>query len=285
MSNVDQIAYWNGEAGRKWADKDAMMAAMLAPIARDLLAHADVRGCTRALDIGCGGGSETLMLAEHLGPRATVLGVDISTPMLAVARRRAATDAAVGSQVDFLQADAQEHDFGEHNFDLLFSRFGVMFFDDPAAAFSNIGKALVPGAKLAFCCWQRLPDNPWALIPLQAAFQHIAPPEAPPPNAPGPFAFSDPQRIHTVLEQAGLGDIAVVPHAVSMCWSNNSKLEATVLDMLNMGPVSRLLQDESEPVQQAVYQAATDAMAPWFTDGEMRLPGAVWLVTATAQGV
>ncbi|PLW83726.1 class I SAM-dependent methyltransferase [Kineobactrum sediminis] len=281
MSNEEQIAYWNGEAGRKWAAKDAMMATMLAPIARDLLAHAKVQDCSRALDVGCGGGSETLMLAEHLGPGSTVLGVDISTPMLEVARQRAAADPATGHQVEFLQADAATHSFGERNFDLLFSRFGVMFFDDPAAAFSNMRTALAPGAKLAFCCWQRLPDNPWALIPLQAALEHVAPPEPPAPNAPGPFAFADPLRVRTVLEQAGLKEIAIAPHAVNMCWSNNGNLDATVRDMLNMGPVSRLLQDESDTVRQAVYHGATQAMTPWFIDGEMRLPGAVWFITAT----
>ena len=283
MSNADQLAYWNGEAGHKWADNDAMMAHMLAPIARDLIQHANIGGARRVLDVGCGGGSETLLLAEHLGPQASVLGVDISSPLLAVARERARAAGARGKQVEFLEADASSHAFPPASFDLLFSRFGVMFFDDPTAAFANLYLALQPGAKLAFSCWQPLQENLWAMIPLKAAFQHLPAPEPPPPHAPGPFAFADADYTRSVLAGAGFSDIAITAHAITMAWGREDDLATTARDMLNMGPVSRLLQDCDPALREAVYTSAIEAMAPWFSDGKIRMPGAVWLVTASKQ--
>lgn len=283
MNNAEQLAYWNGEAGRKWADNDAMMAQMLAPVARGLLQHANVEGAQRALDVGCGGGSETLMLAEHLGPQASVLGVDISAPLLAVARQSALTAGANGKQVDFLEADASTHAFPHESFDLLFSRFGVMFFDDPTAAFTNLHRALQPGAKLAFSCWQPLQENLWAMIPLKAAFQHLPRPEPAPPNAPGPFAFADADYTRSVLAGAGFSAIATTAHEVTMAWGREDDLATTARDMLNMGPVSRLLQDCDQATRDAVHASAIEAMAPWFSDGKIRMPGAVWLVTASKQ--
>lgn len=280
MRNAEQVAYWNGEAGRKWAENDAMMAHMLAPVAQALLQHADIDGAQRALDVGCGGGSETLMLAEHLGPQATVLGVDISAPLLAVARESALTAGANGRQVDFLEADASHYAFPPGSFDLLFSRFGVMFFDDPTAAFTNLYQALQPGAKLAFSCWQPLQENLWAMIPLKAAFQHLPRPEPAPANAPGPFAFADADYTQSVLQDAGFSAVAITAHAITMAWGRDDDLAATARDMLNMGPVSRLLQDCDPTLREAVYASAIEAMAPWFSAGTIRMPGAVWLVTA-----
>lgn len=280
MSNAEQVAYWNGEAGRKWAQNDAMMAQMLAPVAQDLLQHARIEGARRVLDVGCGGGSETLMVAKHLGPQATVLGVDISAPLLAVARERARAAGSDGQQVEFLEADASVYAFPPASFDLLFSRFGVMFFDEPTAAFTNLHQALKSDARLAFSCWQPLQENPWAMIPLQAAFQHVPPPEPTPPHAPGPFAFADADYIRSVLEGAGFSDVGITPHAITMAWGREDDLATTARDMLNMGPVSRLLQDCDPALRETVSAAATEAMAPWFSAGKIRLPGAVWLVTA-----
>jgi hypothetical protein len=118
------------------------------------------------------------------------------------------------------------------------------------------------------------------MIPLQAAFQHLPRPEPAPPNAPGPFAFADPDYTHSVLAKAGFSDITITAHAITMAWGREENLAATARDMLNMGPVSKLLQDCDPTLRDAVYNSATDAMAPWFSDGKIRLPGAVWLVTA-----
>ena len=184
MSNEEQIEYWNGEAGRRWAEQDAMMSRLLQPVCEALLDHAGVAGSRSALDIGCGGGSQSLMLAQRLGAGARVLGVDISAPMLAIAEEKAALTGENAATLQFLQADAANHTFEPGSFDLLFSRFGVMFFDDPTAAFSNLRGAVQDDGRLVFACWQSLAENDWTRIPIMAALQHLPKPEAPDPDLP-----------------------------------------------------------------------------------------------------
>ena len=134
MTNQEQIQYWNGDAGKRWAQEDDTMAQLLRPITEALIAYAKFDGSRSALDIGCGGGSQSVMLADELGEGARVTGVDISQPMLAVAKDKAAAPAHGRASMDFVQADAATHNFAAGEFDLIFSRFGVMFFDDPVSA-------------------------------------------------------------------------------------------------------------------------------------------------------
>ncbi|KGE03112.1 class I SAM-dependent methyltransferase [Pseudohaliea rubra] len=280
MSNEEQIAYWNGDAGRKWAEKDDMMAAMLGPIARALLEHCDPAGASSVLDIGCGGGSETLMLAERLRAGSRVLGVDVSAPLLAVAAQRLAEAGELPVAMDFLQADASEYPFEAGSWDFLFSRFGVMFFDEPVGAFSNLHRALAPGGTMAFCCWQRLQDNPWVALPLKAALEHLPPPPAPEPHAPGPFAFADRERLARILSEAGFTAVTIEHRDVTMGWGSGGDLAQTTREMLNIGPVGRLLAEENEAVRQRVYDSAANALTAYFSDGRISLPGATWFVTA-----
>src|SRR5262249_38336345 len=148
------------------------------------------------LDVGCGCGDSTVDLARRVAPDGTVVGMDISAVMLERARQTAREQ---GVNARFEHADAQTHAFAPASFDVLFSRFGVMFFADPTAAFANLRSALRPGGKLAFVCWQSLAENPWMLVPLGAAFQIIPPPPMPAPDAPGPFAFADQSRVRSIL--------------------------------------------------------------------------------------
>lgn len=280
MHNEEQIAYWNGDAGRKWAQKDDVMSTLLAPIARDLMAHCDPAGARALLDVGCGGGSETVLLAERAGAPGRVLGVDVSRPLLEVAERRRAGAGAIAERIAFLEADAASHRFEAGGYDFLFSRFGVMFFADPPAAFGNLRGALAPGARLAFACWQRLEDNPWTLLPLQAALEHLPAPPAPAPDAPGPFAFADPDRVRRLLAAAGFTAIAIEHHPVTMVWGGNGDLAGSVRALLNMGPVGRLLAEHDEAARDRVYGNAERVLAPYFENGALRLPGATWFVTA-----
>ena len=281
MTNEEQIAYWNGDAGRRWAQKDDTMSAMLKPIAADLLQHADLGQCRRVLDVGCGGGSETLMLASALDAGAEVIGVDVSAPLLAVARARLAAAVLEGRQIGFIEADAATYSFKEGEFDGLFSRFGVMFFDDPVAAFSNLRRALQPGARLAFCCWQALEQNPWVAVPLAAALQHLPAPERPDPHAPGPFAFADRQRLRSIMEDSGFTGIDIIQHDVQMCWSGGHDLPSSVQELVNIGPVGRLLADADATTSERVHDSALVALEPYYRDGQLCLPGAVWFVTAS----
>ena len=280
MANEQQHEYWNGEAGARWAAEDETMATLLRPIAADLLAHLGPAPGSHALDIGCGGGSQSVQLAEHIGAGGQVLGVDISAPMLAIARGRAVPAGA--ASVSFLEADAATHAFAAASLDLLFSRFGVMFFDDPVAAFSNMRKALKSDGRLGFCCWQGMQQNQWTMLPVQAALRHVAPPEAPDPHAPGPFAFADPERVESILTASGFGDVAIAPHAVIMTFGNGGDLRATVAELMMLGPVSRLLVDEPPETKARIIDDATEVMAPFFRGGKLELAGAVWFVTGRA---
>lgn len=280
MANEEQIEYWNGDAGQRWADCDALMERILSPITAALLDHADIEGCTSALDVGCGGGSQSVQLARRLGPGSSVTGIDISAPMLAVANEKAGASGADCGDLSFVQADASAFAFEPGSYDLLFSRFGVMFFDDPQAAFTNMACALRPGARLAFACWRSLRDNDWAWLPLQSALQHVPPPEPPDPNAPGPFAFADEARVTGILSGAGFDDIQMHPHPATMVFGNDSTLDEAVTNLARIGPLSRLLADQPEETQQQVIAALASDLQPYYSDGALRLPGSVWFVTA-----
>ena len=281
MSNAQQFEYWNGEAGKRWAQDDDTMARLLRPVTEALLDHAQLAGCGNALDVGCGGGSQSLMLAQRLGEDAQVTGVDISAPMLAVAQAKADSLPAGCAALRFVQADASDHAFEPGSFDLVFSRFGVMFFDDPPAAFANIHGAMQPGANLAFCCWQGIKNNTWAWIPLQAALQHLPPPEPMPPNAPGPFAFGDADRVTGILEGAGFNEISMQPLLTRLRFSSAPTLGEAVRDLARIGPLSRLLAQHPDAPTERVFAAVETALQSWFQEGALELPVAIWLVTAT----
>ena len=280
MSNDEQIAYWNGEAGQRWAQEDDTMARLLRPVSEALLAHADINACNSAIDVGCGGGSQSIMLAAALQSGASVLGVDISEPMLDVARGRAVP--ADGASVDFLYADASAHEFASDSFDLLFSRFGVMFFDDPAAAFSNMRRAMRTDGKLAFSCWQPLKNNDWARVPIEAALQHVPAPESTDPHAPGPFAFADPERVQAILTAAGFTSINLEPFTPMLRISEAPTLAEAARNLARIGPVGRLLIGQDPAVLEKVFTAMEAVLEPYYQQGALELPGAIWFVTASA---
>jgi SAM-dependent methyltransferase len=280
VGNEEQIEYWNGEAGKRWAQDDDTMARLLLPISEALLDHASVENCRSALDVGCGGGSQSLMLAQRLQPGARVLGVDISGPLLDVARAKTTSVNTGGVNVEFLQADAASHSFEPERFDLLFSRFGVMFFDDPVAAFSNLRGAMTPGGRVAFSCWQAMKNNEWTWIPIQTALQHLPPPEKPVPNAPGPFAFADPVRLESILADAGFSDIALQPFNTTLRISEAGTLPEAVRELTRIGPMGRLLQDQPQATLSKVFAALETVLLPYFKEGGLELDSAIWLVTA-----
>jgi SAM-dependent methyltransferase len=198
--------------------------------------------------------------------------------MLGQARR--AAGAAGLAQVRFEQADAQTHRFEPAAFDVLFSRFGVMFFADPAVAFANLRAALRPGGRLAFVCWQGIQDNPWMLVPMTAALQHLPPPPILDPGAPGPFAFADPARVEGILTTAGFGDVALDVLHETLTVGGTTSLDAAVDFVLRLGPTSRALQAADPALRAVVSTAVRDALAPYHTDGGVRMPSGAWLVTA-----
>lgn len=281
-ANREQIDFWNGDAAQRWTQHDARLERMLAPVTTALLAAVPAGSAPRALDIGCGCGNQTLALARHLGAGAHVRGIDISAPMLALARERGAGLPAAHGSVDFLLADAATQAFAPGSIDLLFSRFGVMFFDDPVAAFCNLRAALAADGRLVFACWQAPALNAWFARPLQAIapFVPLAPRD---PLAPGPFAFADAARVHAILSAAGFAAVKVTSLQRPLCFAEAPSLARAGRDMLEIGPVCALLADLDAAARERALDAACAELAPYYQDGRIEAPCAMWIVTARGQ--
>lgn len=276
-ANADQIAYWNAAAGETWVDQQDRLDRQLQPLGRTAMAALDPAADERLIDVGCGCGQTSLELAGEVGPDGSVLGVDISAPMLEVARRRAAN--AGLTNLRFLEADAQVRAFARGGADGVFSRFGVMFFADPSAAFANLHSALRPGGRLGFVCWRPLAINEWMLLPLQAALKHIpAPPPPTDPFAPGPFAFADRDRVKGILTDGGFKDIVIDAHDTMI---GGNGLEETIAMSLRVGPLGMLLR-ENPGQRDSIIDSLRGLLEPHAGPSGVFLPASVWIVTANA---
>ncbi len=277
-ANRAQIEYWNEIAGPKWVQLADRVEPQIAPLGLAAMEALSVARGERVLDVGCGCGQSTLQLGERVGTDGAVLGADISGPMLDEARRRAC---AVGvSHVRLQQADAQVHAFEPGSFDVAFSRFGVMFFEDPVAAFANVLRALRPGGRLGFVCWQELARNAWMLRPVAAVAALIELPARPDPHAPGPFAFADVERVRGTLEKAGFEDVAAESLERDLLVGGGASLEETVEFLLQMGPAGAALREAGEDVRSRAAAAVKETVAPFVTPDGVRMPSASWRITA-----
>ena len=273
-SNEQQIEYWNGRAGQRWAAQQERIDWNLAEITEAVIPFARAKPGEHILDIGCGCGTATLMLARAVGPNGSVAGVDISAPMLAVARARAHSGQA---DIPFIEADASVYDF-QPTFDLVFSRFGVMFFADPFAAFANIHKAVAPKGRLAFVCWRSMPDNMWAAAPFAAAKHLLPPQEAPDPHAPGPFAFADGARLTDILSRAGFHDVALTKFDGAMNMGDTAAEAAN--EALNIGPLARAAAELDDAARAKILDVVATAMQKFATPRGIAPAAACWLVSA-----
>lgn len=274
--NTDQIEYWNTKAGGTWAELQAQMDRQLAPLGERAIAALDPRPGERILDVGCGCGDTTVTLGRAVGAAGEVLGLDISHPMLEVARRRGAES---GLKVRFLEADAQTQAL-EGGFDGVFSRFGVMFFADPVAAFRNLQGALRPGGRLAFVCWRTMAEAELLSLPLAAALTVLPPPPPPEPNAPGPFGLADSARTRRILAEAGFEEIDIQPFDAQV---GSGGLEETVALTQRIGPLGALLRESPDKAPVAIG-AVREALRPHDGPDGVKLRGAVWIVTARKRG-
>ena len=279
--NATQIEFWNGETGQNWVSHDALMEAMLQPLGEAVMDSLSLKPGEHVLDIGCGCGHTSLSLADRVGAEGSVTGIDISAPMLAVASQLAAEHNAGHKSVQFLEADAQTHRFTPERYDAAFSRFGVMFFEDPVAAFTNIHASLRPSGRLAFCCWQPRAVNPFMTVPAMAALELLpAPPEIP-PRTPGPFAFEEADYVAEILAEAGFEHVAVTPLRQPLTFGRGMSLEDIVERLVEIGPIAQMVRDAPEDLQQPVRDKVVDAVAPFYQAGAgMTLEGQFWLVTA-----
>jgi SAM-dependent methyltransferase len=272
-----QFAYWNGPMGQGWAAQRAKRDRDHAPLTKALLELSAPQPGERVLDIGCGSGTTTLALAERVAPKGSVLGIDISKPMLEVARSRAAE---LRSTAEFVEADITHYPFVAHSFDLGFSQLGVMFFPDPIAAFRNIHAAMKPHARLVFCCWRHPSEHLWAFIPESAA-KHFLPP-APPadPDAPGRYSFQNPDRVRSVLLQAGF----VAPEFQKFDFRTyaGASPEEAASSAIDEGPLARSLVEVDEDTRAKVRAAVTERLAKERGPDGIWLTSAAWLVQAHA---
>lgn len=276
--NADQVAYWNGPAGERWRARQQDQDTLLTPISDLLLLRAAPRAGERVLDVGCGCGFTTIELAMRVVPSGRVLGVDISGPMLERARERA----PAGLPVEFIEADATAYGFEPAAADLLFSRFGVMFFAEPQKSFANMRRGLRRRARLAFACWREPKKNPWVMLPLEEACRHVPRPQPAGPEEPGPFAFADERRVRGILDGAGFAGISLEAIDVSLDIGIGRGLDAAVETVTAMGPTSRALDGQPPELQAAAAQSIRAALARYQAGNTVALPGAIWIVSATS---
>ena len=270
-SNQEQIDYWNGQAGETWVRAQARLDALLEPITEALLARASVTADDRVLDVGCGCGGTSLALADRA---AAVYGVDVSSPMIEHARARAGDRPGVRFEV----ADAASADFAPDH-DLLFSRFGVMFFADPRSAFRNLHGALASDGRVCFVCWQAPRANPWMAVAGAAVQPFLPEPTAPPdPKAPGPFAFADPDHVRGVLGDAGFADVALEDLRTDLRLAGD--LDEALEFQMEIGPLARVMAELDGEARAAALDAARTALAAHLDDDGLRLGATCWIVTA-----
>jgi SAM-dependent methyltransferase len=276
-ANAAQQEYWNTVAGPRWVGLGGFVERRVRAVNDLLLARSGVAPGERVLEVGCGTGAATVPFAEAVGERGRVVGVDISEPMLAGARKRIAESGL--HNIIVLQADAQTYRFEASSFDLITSRFGVMFFADPIAAFSNLLPALRPGGRLCFACWASLEDNRHWLIPYEVALRHLGPPAPKDPRAPGPMAFSDPDYVRSFLGTAGFEAIDICRETPGIIGSSP---EEEAEHACIMGPSGRLIDEKKPPegVRELIKQEMTEAFAAYAKGREMVFPSTIFLVTA-----
>ncbi|MEO6742920.1 MAG: class I SAM-dependent methyltransferase [Caldimonas sp.] len=278
-ANEDQIAEWNGTLGQGWATMQTEIDRIVRPFGDAALKAAAACPGERVVDIGCGCGDTSIELARSVGDRGSVLGVDVSRPMLDVARARA-TQERLDGMLSFVDADASSAALPSGQ-DLLYSRFGVMFFDQPTQAFTHMRHALRTGGRCVFVCWRTPSDNPWAMTPLVAARKALNVTPAPTdPTTPGPFAFADGARLRRILADAGFQRIALDRFDTSVIVGPS--LRAATEGSLRMGPTARLAREVGPQHSATILRAVESALAPFAgADGAVRLTGSTWIASAT----
>lgn len=273
-----QRAFWNSDATRRWVTEQARIDRLMADVTEAALTAAAPMPGEIVLDVGCGTGTTTLRLADAVGPSGQVLGVDISEQQLGLARQRV-SDAGT-TRVQLVLDDAATHDFAPESFDLCFTRFGVMFFADPVAAFRNIRRAMKPNGRLLLAVFRSGSENPWATASVAAIRHLVPPPPALGPEDPGQFSWSDPARVRRILNGAGFRNVALTPLDLLFTLGADPTEAAEFATFIGQG--ARLLHGQPDETRQAARQAFEGFFKQHERPGGVSLPGALWLVSAQA---
>jgi SAM-dependent methyltransferase len=272
----EQEALWNGRAGRAWVDAQEVLDQMFKRF-EDLLVEAVFAGPGgRVLDVGCGTGSTTLAIARLVGAKGHCIGIDISEPMIAAARARAERDSTPAS---FIRADAQSHAFEPASFDMIISRLGVMFFDDPVRAFANLRRAATDDAELRFIAWRSAAENPFMTTAERAAAPFLPNIPARRPDAPGQFAFANQRRVYWILEESGWTEIDIRPIDIA-CTFPEKQL---VRYLTRLGPLGVVLHEADDRTRARVIETVRAAFDPYVHGTDVRFTAACWMVGARAR--
>ena len=274
--NADMLAFWNGKGGHTWVARQEHTDITLSPVTDALLAFAAPRAGERVVDIGCGCGASTLEFARAVGPSGRVAGLDISGPMLAEAERR--TSAAGIGNVAWRQADPAIAALDDY--DLLTSAFGVTFFGDREAAFTNMRRSAAPDARMALVSWRTLAENPWMEVPMTAVAQHLPPRPKPVSNAPGMFAFADPEHVTEVLTAAGWTPPRFEKLDIDLDIAAGRGLEEAVVQSTEIGAVNSWLRNQPTEVVSAAVASLREALEPYADGMSVHLPSAMWLISS-----
>lgn len=278
MNNQDQIEAWNGELGDKWAEHSDRLDQLLAPFLPVILQAAYLNQGEHILDIGCGAGALSLGAAQLIGTDPSICGVDVSSQLLDVARKRAKQQ---NLQVEFIEEDASKFRASKP-VDAAISRFGVMFFDKPVEAFASIKSNLRPEGRMVIACWQSLRDNEWASAPGQIAKQFVTEPlPRPDPLAPGPFSFADKDRIVSVLSEAGWRGVDIQDWSGELSPPGKTVDESTEF-ILKLGPIARLLKEQNIPLEGIRDELKEMLSGRLNAEGVPALNAKAWIVSATA---
>lgn len=272
---ADQAVGWNGAGGSAWVEAQDLLDRLFRPI-EERLAEA-VRGAAprRLLDVGCGTGATTVAAARAMRENGQCVGIDISAPMIEAARRRATAE---GVPADFIRADAQRHAFEPSRFDMIVSRFGVMFFDDFVGAFINLLRAARPGADLRFFAWRGVEENPFMTTAERAAAPLLPDLPVREPDAPGQFAFADQGRVRRILVQSGWGEVELRAADID-CSMTLGELR---LYVSRLGPLGLFLNGVEPLERERIVDAVLPAFAPFVHEGAVRFTAACWQATARA---
>jgi SAM-dependent methyltransferase len=276
--NAQEVSYWNSAATRPWSTQYEAIDRLFQDITQAALDAAEARPGERVLDVGCGSGTTVLELASRVEPTGQVLGIDVSQQSVTQAKRRIAEARLANADVKI--ADASTEAFAPRSFDLLFSRFGVMFFGDPRASFVNLRKAMKPDGRLALAVWRTPAENGWATAAMKALAQVITPPPRPDPEAPGPFSWGDQARARRILEGAGYREVSLTPRDFSLQLAPAGGAAAAAEFAMNVGPAVRSLADAPETLRREIRAALEGFFRSIDGKDGIVLPGAIWLVRA-----
>ncbi len=275
--NPRGAAFWNSTMGHAWVSQQAVISDVFTSVTSVSLVAAAAKQGEHVIDIGCGPGDTLLAFARAVGPSGDALGVDVSVPMLEFARHRAAE--AGLANVTCALADATTYAFEPRRANLVYSRFGMMFFDDPIKAFTNIRSAMKMGGRLVFVCFRTMPESPWFRVPIEAARPHVPPQPPVDPLAPGMFSLAREDRLRGVLTEAGFREIALNATDVPIHGKDTTQSMAFITQV---GPLPALLENASDEQRKRATEAAHNALAAQIGADGRGLHVGLWLVSASA---